>query len=95
MFYERRIESLSGIIKEARTMDADAGIRISGRYGGRRCYAFVTRFGRRYTVMVYARKAGAKDGVGPRLDSEEMEGPEKLRPFLKRIVSDRVEAFAY
>ncbi len=95
MFYERRIGSLAAVVKEARTMDADAGIRIAGTYAGRKCYAFVTRFGARYTVMVYEKKAGRKDGLGRRLASQELGGPEGLMMFLREVVSRKVEAFAY
>jgi hypothetical protein len=95
LFYERRIGSLAAVVKEAETMDADAGIRMSGRYAGRRCYAFVSKFGPRYTVMVYAKKGGSKDGLGRMLASEELEGTEGLKAFLRKIVSRKVEAFAY
>jgi hypothetical protein len=93
LLYERRLGSLAAVVKEAQTMDADAGIRISGRYRGVRCYAFVSRFGQRYTVMVYEK--GATGGVGKRLASEELEGLEGLRAFLGKIVSSKLEAFAY
>jgi hypothetical protein len=95
MFYERRIGSLAAVVKEAETMDADAGIRMPGVYAGRRCYAFVSRFGSRYTVMVYEKKGGRKDGLGRRLASQELDGPEALRTFLRNVVSGKVEAFAY
>lgn len=95
MFYERRIGSLAALVSEAETMDADAGIRIVGRFTGHGCYAFVTRFGNKYTVMVYEKNAGRRDGLGRRLASEELEGVEELEAFLRRIASKRLEAFAY
>ena len=95
LFYERRIGSLSAVMKEAETMDADAGIRVVGRFGGRRCYAFVSRFGPRYTVMVYERRSGRKDGLGKRLATEEVAGTDQLKGFLKGIVTGKVEAYAY
>ena len=95
MFYERRLGTLAAVVKEAETMDADAGIRLRGRYAGRSCYAFVSRFGGKYTVMVYARRAGRRDGLGKRLASEELEGIGGLKSFLKKVVSGDVEAFAY
>jgi hypothetical protein len=94
LFYERRLRSLAAVVGEAETMDADAGIRMSGTYGGARCYAFVSRFGPRYTVMVYE-KNGATGAVGKRLASEEHEGLEGLRAFLRKIVPSKLEAFAY
>jgi hypothetical protein len=95
LFYERRIGSLAAVAREAETMDADAGIRIAGRFAGRGCYAFVSRFGQRYTVMVYEKKAGSGHRLGRRLASEELESVEALKVFLRRITSGRFEAFAY
>jgi hypothetical protein len=95
LLYERRIGSLAAVVKEAETMDADAGIRMSGLYAGRRCYAFVSRFGPRYTVMVYEKRGGRRDGLGKRLESQELDGPEALMAFLRKIISGKVEAFAY
>jgi len=93
LFYERRMRSLAAVMKEADTMDADAGIRMSGRYAGRRCYAFVTRFGKRYTMMVYEKGKGG--AVGKRLASEEVGDLAGLKALLARIADGRVEAFAY
>ena len=94
MFYERRMGSLAAVAEEAATMDADAGIRMVGKYGGRTCYAFVSRFGSRYTVMVYERK-GRRGGVGKRIASEELGSLEELKSFLRKVASRKVEAFAY
>lgn len=95
MFYERRIRSLGGVEREAETMDEDAGIRMSGRYGGRSCYAFVSRFGREYTVMVYEKKGGRGDGLGKRLATETLENTKELKEFLRKVAAGKVEAFAY
>ena len=94
MFYERRIGSIGSILEEAKTMDADAGIRILGKYRGRSCYAFVTRFGPRYTMVVYER-IGRRGRMGRRIAAEEAEGIEALRPLLKGVAGARVVAFAY
>ncbi|MDV3244697.1 MAG: hypothetical protein LYZ66_05950 [Nitrososphaerales archaeon] len=94
-FYERKIASFGALIREAGVMDADSGIRLVGRYSGRRCYAFVTRFGSRYTVMIYGIQRRKGGPPGRRLESEEAEGLEGLRTLLKRLVSRRVEAYAY
>ncbi len=86
---------MGALMKEAGVMDADSGIRLVGRYSGRRCYAFVTRFGSRYTVMIYGIRRGKGGRPGRRLESEEVEGLEGLRMLLKRVVGRRVEAYAY
>ncbi|MDV3292992.1 MAG: hypothetical protein LYZ70_01835 [Nitrososphaerales archaeon] len=95
MFYERRIGSLGALTKEATVMDADSGIRVVGKYAGRKCYAFVSRSGSRYAVMIYEIKAGKGRLPGKRLVSDEVEGVESLRRLLKKVIGGRVEAYAY
>jgi hypothetical protein len=95
LLYERRIDTFEALILEAASMDADAGLRIVGKYNGLNCYAFVTRFGDRYTVMIYRRNSGRSGGVGAKLDAKELEGIDKLKPVLKKVVTGRVRAFAY
>jgi hypothetical protein len=93
--YELRLESLSAVVQEAASMDADAGIRIEGKLEGRRCFAFVTRFGRRYTVIIFERKKGRGDGPGKRILAQELGGAEELRSLLKKLLSGRVLAYSY
>ncbi len=95
MFYERRIGSLGALTKEAALMDADSGIRLVGKYAGRKCYAFVSRSGPRYAVMIYEIKAGKGRDPGKRLAFEEVEGVEGLRRVLHEVSSGPVEAYAY
>jgi hypothetical protein len=95
LFYERRLGSLAAVAREAKTMDEDAGISIPGRYEGMRCYAFVTRFGALYTVMVYERKGARGERVGKRLAWEEVDSVEDLRAFLRKVAPNTVRAFAY
>jgi len=95
LLYETLLESLSAIIEEAVSMDADAGIRVEGKFNGKRCYAFVTRFGRRYAVMIYERRAGRVDGLGRRLAAEELGGPEALGSLLRKLLPRRVRAYVY
>lgn len=95
LFYERRLGSLAAVVSEAETMDADAGIRVSGKYAGRNCYVFVTRFGGRYTVMVYERRVGRRKGLSTMMASVDLEGTRQLKSFLGKVVYGKVEAFAY
>ena len=76
-------------------MDSDAGIRIAGHYLNRRCFAFVTRFVSRYTVMVYERTGRRAPAVGKRILSREFESPEELEEFLQRITQKKVDAYVY
>ena len=94
MLYERRLDSFSALIEEAKSMDEDAGLRISGRYDGRSCYIFVTRFGRAYTAMVYARPSKGKT-VGRRLAVMEHLEANELQPLLRKLVPGRVVAYSY
>ena len=95
MFYERRIGSFEGVIGEAATMDADGGIRLSGKYEGESCYAFVTRFGSRFTVMIYEKKRGKLGRPGRRLMSEEVGGVDELKAILRKVAPRKVLAYAY
>ena len=95
MFYEKRVRSFAGLKREVRRLDSDAGIRIVGYYLKRRCFAFVTRFVTRYTVMVYERTGRKALAVGKRVLSREFESPEELEEFLQRITQKKVDAYVY
>jgi len=95
LLYERSINSFAALVEEATSMDADAGLRVPGRYNGRNCYAFVTKFGNHYSVMIFSRVSGRLGGLGPRLAAEELTGIEELKSLLKRVIPSRVRAFAY
>jgi hypothetical protein len=95
LVYERRIDSFKGLVDEAATMDADAGLRILATVDRRPSYIFVTRFGKRYTIMVYERKAGKAGGVGRRLAAEELPDIRQLKFRLSTLIPGRVSAFAY
>jgi len=95
MFYEKRVRSLAGLKKEVRTLDADAGVRIVGSYLKSPCFAFVTRFAGRYTVMVYERRGGRYPAVGENLISREFESLGELYGFLSEITTTKVDAYVY
>ncbi|GEM_PF-440674 len=95
LFYEKRVRSFAGLMREARRLDSDAGIRVVGSYLGRRCFAFVTRFVGRYTVMVYERTGRKAPAVGKRVLSREFESPEELEGFLQRVTERGVDAYVY
>lgn len=95
MFYEKRVASFRSLMREARVMDSDAGIRVVGRYGKERCYCFVTRFGGRYTVMIYKRSAGAKVSPGRLITSKEVSRVADLSGLLRDITKGGMEAYVY
>ncbi len=76
-------------------MDADAGLRILGTHEGRPCYAFVTRFGRTYTLMIYERHPSRGKAVGRRLVVREQLEIKELKALLRKIAPGRVVAFSY
>jgi hypothetical protein len=95
LFYEKRIRSFAGLKREVRRLDSDAGIRVVGSYQRHRCFAFVTRFVGRYTVMVCERTGRKAPTVGKRVLSKEFESPEDLEEFLQRITQKEVDAYVY
>lgn len=95
MFYEKSLTSFSALVREARIMDSDAGIRVVGRYGKERCYCFVTRFGETYTVMIHRRPAGRRGAPGRLIASMEMSRAADLLELLREITRGGVEAYAY
>jgi hypothetical protein len=92
--YEREVTSFSGLMKEARVLDEDSGIRLSGTLRGQRCLVFVTRFGPRYTMMVYSLKAGTGT-PDKRLETIGIDTPAALAKALRPVVGARVRAYIY
>ncbi len=95
MIYEKRVASMASLRKELSVLDGDAGVRVVGRYGGKKCFAFVTRFGGRYTVLVYQAEGNGGRTPGRRLESRELERVEEVVAFLKEISVPGVEAYVY
>lgn len=93
MLFEDRIASFADLGKRLRTLDQDAGVRLIGGSGSKRYLTFVTRFGRKYTVMTYA--MGKKGAPGKRLETLEFETPEGIDAFLRRSVKGRLQAWVY
>jgi len=95
LLYERKLDSLPALVEEAKNMDEDAGLRVSGRYDGRSCFVFLTRFGTTYTAMVYGRPPGRGKTVGRRLAVMEHLEASELQPLLRKLVPGKVLAFSY
>ena len=94
MIYEKHIQSNSALRRELVRLDGDAGVRVVGKFRGKNCYAFVTRFGTVYTVLVYSVQ-GQKRAPGRRLLSKEFSGAEEALSFLSRVSGPKVDAYAY
>ena len=81
-------------MKEARVLDEDSGIRLAGTLGGQKCLVFVTRFGLRYTMMVYSvkRTTGTPDR---RLETIELDTPVALAAALRRVAGAHARGYIY
>lgn len=76
-------------------MYADAGLRVVGKFEGSSCYCFVTRFGGRYTVVIFERRPGRQGKLGRRLAVLELNGIGELKSLIRMLVPGRVRAFSY
>ena len=94
MFYEKEVTSFDDLVKAARVLDEDSGIRLMGERNGRECLVFVTRFGESFTIMTYSvvRKTGAP---GRRLGVAEFDGADAVAAALRRAAPGRIRAYVY
>ena len=95
LFYEKRIRSFNNLMSELRRLDYDSGVRIIGSFHKRKCFAFVTRSGDVYTVMIYERKGRKTPALGARILSREVKSVDHLREFLEQIGQEEMEAYVY
>ena len=95
LFYEKRIRSFNNLMLELRRLDSDSGVRIIGSYQKRKCFAFVTRSGGVYTVMIYERKGRKAPALGARILSKEINSVDDLREFLGQIGQKEMDAYVY
>jgi hypothetical protein len=94
LFYEKVVTSFDELIRAVKVLDEDSGIRLIGKYGGRECLVFVTRFGQRFTIMTYT--MDAKTGMpGRRLEAMEVDSVEALAKTLRKFAQRRVRAYVY
>ena len=93
VFYEDRVTSAAGLGKRLAVLDQDSGVRLMGTYAGRRALVFVTRFGRRYTIMVYS--VGKGGFPGRRLGTMEVDGVEMAEGALKKLLRGPLRAWIY
>jgi hypothetical protein len=98
LFYEKKVNSFTKLMREVDLLDLDSGIRTFGDYKGKKGrFVFVTRSPHDgYTLMVYEKKAGAKIPVpGERLLVKEFERKEDLEELMRALLSRPVRAFVY
>ena len=94
-FYEKRIRSFNKLMSELRRLDSDSGVRIIGSYQKRKCFAFVTRSGGVYSVMIYERKERKAPALGARILSREIKSVDDLREFLGQVGQREMDAYVY
>lgn len=94
MFYEQEVTSFADLMRRLRVLDQDSGVRLIGRSGRNKFLVFVTRFGRKYTVMTYNMK---KEAGTPRrkLQTLEFDTVEGLEGALRKFVPGPVRAWVY
>lgn len=94
-FYEKKVRSFEGLIREIRHLDSDSGVRVIGSYHKRDCFAFLTRSGGTTTVMVYVRRGHKVPRLGARILTSEFKSVRDLESLLKRITEKGVDAYVY
>lgn len=95
MTYEKHVRSFIALRKELGQLDGDAGVRVEGRCGYRKCFAFVTRFGKTYTAMVYSAKRRTARPPGSKLAWKEFTDLDDVMAFLTSLATPRVDAYVY
>ena len=96
LLYEKKINSLPKVMEELSTLDPDAGVRSTGRFGSRKCFVFVTKSLDVYTVALYSMKSVKKQSLPDRqLLIKEFASLQELEKFLSGVVAKPVRAFAY
>ncbi len=93
--YEKRVRSFNNLMSELRRLDSDSGVRVVGSYHKRKCFAFVTRAGGVYTVMIYERKGSKTPALGARILSKEIKSVDNLRKLLEHIGQKEMDAYLY
>jgi len=95
LIYEKHLRSASALEEELERLDGDAGVRVFGTYRRVKCFAFATRFGPTYTVLVYSAGGAGNRTPGKRLTSKEFSYAGDAASFLVGIAGPRLSAFAY
>ena len=93
MFYEDRVVSFPALMTRLGVLDQDAGVRLIGESDGKKIYAFVTRFGSKYTMMTYSFGKGGTPGR--RIQTREFQTLGEVEGALKALVKGRLQAWIY
>jgi hypothetical protein len=96
LFYEKTVDSLSGLMQEVELLDLDGGIRSHVTYNGKKSLVFITRSPGGFTLMVYGRRLdGSQEAPARRLLVKEFRTGSELKRFVGGILTRPVKAFVY
>lgn len=96
MVYEKRLRSFKDLAKEIRSLELDGGIRIQGKYDGKRSLIFVTKPAGKYAVAVYTTKpTKSTEAMGKRTLIREFDDSSQVERFLTPLIKRSVEAYSY
>jgi hypothetical protein len=91
LVYEERLRSMRTLLDELEGLEADAGIRVAGRFRGRERLMFVNRHSGKYVVWITPKGGPRKSGGAFRTFNE----ASRVRRFLRETVSEPIEAYLY
>jgi hypothetical protein len=96
VLYEKKIASFPELIRELNVIDSDAGIRIVGKYKGKKCFVFVTRSAAGFTSILCSMKRVGKESVpDKRLLVKDFGSVEGIEEFLAGVVPKPLVASEY
>ncbi len=96
MLYEKKIGSFPGLIRELDIIDLDAGVRIIGKYKGKKCFVFVTRSAQGFTSILCSMKRAGKENLpDKRLLAKDFGTVLDLEKFLSEVIAKPLVASEY
>lgn len=93
-FFEKRLATAAEVREELEVLDPDAGVRLEGRWDGKRCFAFATKSAGKYTVMVYLARARAVRPAGM-VSAREFPTHTEAAKFMESLAARPLRAFVY
>jgi hypothetical protein len=96
VLYEKKIASFPELIRELDIIDLDAGVRIAGKFKGKKCFVFVTRSPAGFTSILSSVKRVGKDSVpDKRILVRDFQTIQELEGFLGGVITKPLVAAEY
>lgn len=96
VLYEKKIASFPELISELDIIDLDAGMRIVGKYKGKKCFVFVTRSPAGFTSILCSIKRVGKDSIpDKRILAKDLRTIQEAEGFLAGLVTKPLVAAEY